>query len=235
MSKAGEALAADRIAAAGYRALEPFPGKVNQRWLMECTECGEQQRLRPDTKLKPCQHKKREQQHQEAVASEQRLYDALVAVRTRALSTKNLRALEPHPGIEGTLWWVECKHCGRKWHMKEDHLRACPHKGSGDAGAPLPPAKPVPKKRTRKPKDGDPSFERFWEPLPVWWTVRGLPEGSNRYETAIMRGWWDKATAREREDRLAEQRDHIVATVAKARGVVVDPAKVTYTMGEEPR
>ncbi|MFD8609369.1 hypothetical protein [Streptomyces sp. NPDC059631] len=232
MSKAGETLVADRIAAAGYRAREPFPGRVNQRLLMECIECGELHRLRPDTKLKPCQHKMREHQRQQAEAAERRRYDALVAVRTRTLSTKNLRALEPHPGTEGVFWWVQCKYCDRSWHMREDKLRACPHKGTGDEGAPPPPVKPAPKKRTRKPKDGTPSFEHFWEPLPVRWTVRDLPEGSNRYQTTIMRGWWDAATTREREQRLTDQRNQIVATVARTTDVDVDPAGVTYTIGD---
>ncbi|MGW2844390.1 hypothetical protein [Streptomyces sp. NPDC001274] len=80
---------------------------------------------------------------------------------------------------------------------------------------------------------GDPAFEHFWEPLPVQWTVQGLPEDSNRFRTEIMRGWWDKATVRERGQRLADQRAHIVATVARTMGVNVPPAWVTYTMGDE--
>jgi hypothetical protein len=145
MSSAGETLATERIQAAGYRALEPYPGRVNLRWLLECVECGEQQRLRPDPKLKPCQHKQRRADE----ASAQRYLDALLAVRVRTLGTKNLRALEDHPGGEGELWWVECKYCGRTWHMREDQLRACPHKGTGDAGAPPSPAKPAPKRRAK--------------------------------------------------------------------------------------
>ncbi|MGW2845393.1 hypothetical protein ACWC5G_10555, partial [Streptomyces sp. NPDC001274] len=176
MSTAGETLATERIQSAGYRALEPFPGRVNQRWLMECTECGEQQRLRPDTKLKSCEHKIWERQRKIEETLEKEYYDALVVVRTGNLETKNLRAREPHPRAEGAPWWVECRYCGRTWHMKEDRLRACPHKGTGDEGAPPPPVKPAPKKRVRKLKDGDPAFEHFWEPLPVQWTVQGLPE-----------------------------------------------------------
>ncbi|MFI1562185.1 hypothetical protein ACH4ZX_03825 [Streptomyces sp. NPDC020490] len=145
MSEAGETLAAARIQAAGFRALEPFPGRVNLRWLIECTECGEQQRLRPDHKLKPCEHKQRERQQRAAEAAEKQFLDALLAVRTRTLGTKNLRALEAHPGVEGALWWVECKYCGRKWHMREDKLKACPHKGTGDEGAPPSQPKPTPK------------------------------------------------------------------------------------------
>lgn len=149
MSKSGEILALERIQAVGYRALEPFPGRVNLRWLLECTECGEQARLRPDHKLKPCEHKERERQRRTDEAADKRFLDALLAVRTRTLGTKNLRALEDHPGVEGELWWVECKYCGRKWHMREDKLRACPHKGTGDEGAPPSPPKTTPKRRTK--------------------------------------------------------------------------------------
>ncbi|MGW3144853.1 hypothetical protein ACWDG1_09260 [Streptomyces sp. NPDC001177] len=148
MTKSGEALATERIHDAGYRALEPFPGRVNMRWLMECTECGEQQRLRPDHKLKPCEHKERERERRADEAADKRFLDALLAVRTRTLGTKNLRALEDHPGVEGELWWVECKYCGRKWHMREDKLKACPHKGTGDEGAPSSPEPPK-KRRTK--------------------------------------------------------------------------------------
>jgi hypothetical protein len=148
MSGSGKALATDRITSAGYRALEPFPGRVNLRWLLECVECGEQQRLRPDHKLSPCEHKERQRQQRAEEAAEQRFRDALLAVRMRTLGTKNLRALEDHPGVEGERWWVECKFCGRKWHMLEDKLRACPHKGTGDEGAP-PSPEPTPRRRAK--------------------------------------------------------------------------------------
>ncbi|MEU7322707.1 hypothetical protein ABZ682_19450 [Streptomyces griseoviridis] len=200
MTSTGKALATERITAAGYRALEPFRGRVDQTWLLECTTCGKQQRLRPTTKLKPCTHKKQQERKlPEVETEEKRARDALVSFRTRRLTTKNLRALEPHPGVMGVRWWVECKYCGRQWHMMEDNLRACPHKGTGDEGAPPPPVKPAPKKRVRKPKDAR----------------------------------WDKATASEREQRLIEQRDHIVSTVARTMGVDIDPAGVMYTLGCE--
>ncbi|MEV8606179.1 hypothetical protein AB0465_40665 [Streptomyces griseoviridis] len=233
MTSAGKALATERITAAGYRALEPFRGRADQTWLLECTTCGKQQRLRPTTKLKPCTHKKQQERKlPEVETEEKRARDALVSFRTRRLTTKNLRALEPHPGVMGVRWWVECKYCGRQWHMMEDNLRACPHKGTGDEGAPPPPVKPAPKKRVRKPKDAR-AFESFWVPLVVEWTVQDLPEGSNEWRTEIMRGWWDKATASEREQRLIEQRDHIVSTVARTMGVDIDPAGVMYTLGCE--
>jgi hypothetical protein len=149
MSGSSEPLALERIQAAGYRALEPYPGKVNVRWLMECIECGEQRLLRPDYKLKPCEHKERQRERRADEAANKQFLDALLAVRTRTLGTKNLRALEDHPGVEGELWWVECKYCGRKWHIPEDKLRACPHKGTGDEGAP-PSPEPTPKRRPKK-------------------------------------------------------------------------------------
>ncbi|MFB6814342.1 hypothetical protein ACFCV8_07330 [Streptomyces sp. NPDC056347] len=63
--------------------------------------------------------------------------------------------------------------------------------------------------------------------------TEGLHKQHNHYRTENMRGWWDKATKKEREQRLADQRDHIVATVARTLGVDVDPTEVTYTMGDE--
>lgn len=66
-----------------------------------------------------------------------------VEERMVKLVTLHLRALEGHPG-KGERWWVQCRTCGRPWHMPEDKLRACPHEGTGDPGhPPLPePEKP---------------------------------------------------------------------------------------------
>ncbi|MFJ1900475.1 hypothetical protein [Streptomyces sp. NPDC088115] len=147
MSARSEALVQERIRAAGYRAREPFPGRVSMRMLLKCIECGEEQRLRPDTKLKPCEHKQREQQRRYEEYVYQSYYKVLVEVRTEKLQTKNLRALEALPGVEGELWWVQCKFCNRVWHMRSDKLRACPHKGAGDPGHP-----PLPAPAARKQK-----------------------------------------------------------------------------------
>ncbi|MFE2045717.1 hypothetical protein ACFXAZ_33340 [Streptomyces sp. NPDC059477] len=160
-----EPMALDRIETNGYRPLEPYPGKVNIRWLMECTECGEPQRLRPDHKMKPCEHKARERQQRDEAAADKAYRDWLVSLRTPKLATKNLRALEPHPGEEGVRWWVECKFCGRQWHMLEDKLRACPHKGTGDEGAPTPPASTAPKRRSKTSDTAPVDVQRFLGPL----------------------------------------------------------------------
>lgn len=128
-----EQLAQQRVTTAGYQPLEPYPGKVNLRWRLKCVECGEEANLRPTPKLRPCEHKEREQQQQAEKAAEQSYHDALRAVRLRTLGSKNLLPLEPFPG-EGQRWWVQCRYCSRNWHMPEDTLRACPHKGTGDPG-----------------------------------------------------------------------------------------------------
>ncbi|MFF3730869.1 hypothetical protein ACFYXM_11235 [Streptomyces sp. NPDC002476] len=151
MSASSEGVALERIRAAGYRALEEYPGKVSLPWLLECLECGEPRRRRPDPRLTPCSHAK----HAKREAEWEKLRRT---VSTYTLSEKNLRAIEdiPEPGEP---WWVQCKFCGRVWHMPEDRLRACPHKGDGDPGHP-----PLPepaKKRTVKASTAPPSADEM--------------------------------------------------------------------------
>lgn len=91
--------------------------------------------------------RERERERRDEEIAYKNYFDALLAVRTSTLRTKNLRALEDLPGVDGELWRVQCKFCNRVWRMPSDKLRACPHKGAGDGGMP-PAPRPAPAKRS---------------------------------------------------------------------------------------
>ncbi|MEX3101275.1 MULTISPECIES: hypothetical protein [unclassified Streptomyces] len=171
------------------------------------------------------QEQKRQRLAEEADGK--RYLDALLANRMRKLETKNLRAREPFPGDSGVRWWVECKHCGRPWRMKEDDLRACPHRGTGDEGAPPPLAKK--ERAPRKPSLKDVLRLSGTQALHLSWTASAPSGDTPCFASVIMRDWWDQAAPEARERLIAEQRDHFVANLAE-QGVAVDPAGVTYTM-----
>ncbi|ACX71179.1 hypothetical protein pZL12.102c [Streptomyces phage ZL12] len=73
-----------------------------------------------------------------------------VEERMVKLAALHLRALEGHPG-KGKRWWVQCRICGRPWHMAENNLRACLHEGAGDPGRPPLPEPETPRLRVSPP------------------------------------------------------------------------------------
>jgi hypothetical protein len=111
--------------------------------------------------LKPCEHADRERKRAAEEAAARQYRNAVLTVRRHKLATKNLLAMEAYPG-EGERWWVMCRYCHRMWHMPEDDLRACPHKGDSDPGHPALPESVKPKpKRPAKPTPEPPAVEEM--------------------------------------------------------------------------
>lgn len=143
-----EATARERVAAAGFRPLEPWPGTTRTPWHLECTTCGRKyRRFSIPSTLTPCTHPElrrlaalkaqiEAKAAKEAEREKQEDLKWLQQHMTYRAGRKNLAPMEDYPGTEpqqeGVLWWVYCKYCRRTWHMPADRIRTCPHKGTGD-------------------------------------------------------------------------------------------------------
>ncbi|MBH0242511.1 hypothetical protein I3W98_06440 [Streptomyces cavourensis] len=125
-----EETAFERVRAAGWEPIEPFPGGMLARWALRCRECGHEV-SRPTTpaQVRPCHHP--------GQAVERAAVSRDEKERRSALAKAGLRPVEPFPGV-GVSWWVECKKagCRRKWMRGPVNPKPCPHTGNGSPNPP---------------------------------------------------------------------------------------------------
>lgn len=168
MTEDYEALARERLAAAGFRPLQPFPG-VGCKWPMACVDCGNEYYRKPQpSTLLPCYCKQMVAKkaalavaRAERAAAQQDKADHELFRRHLAelVKRKKYIPLEEYPGPdwlpEGVRWWMYCWFCHRIWHVPVEDMRTCPHKGDDHEfheGAPSLPdgVKPRPIKGIRR-------------------------------------------------------------------------------------
>ncbi|MFJ6566675.1 hypothetical protein ACIQNU_04595 [Streptomyces sp. NPDC091292] len=140
-----EQTAYERVRAAGWEPIEPYPGRLMARWRLKCTTCGhEVGRQTTPAKARPCTHpgaQPKEPKPESPAEARKRRHKELGWWEMNSGD----EAIEP----DGRMW-LQCRACGLCWLIDPAEERHCKHRGVGDPNPPRGKKRKPPASRRRR-------------------------------------------------------------------------------------